>query len=401
MNTMYQKLMKNFNYSLKISEIFENLLDKEDEIKKLEHQYLDKYQWPTFLEESSLNFSLGLDFNNWSQGNENTYFCHWEGCFRDSETSDYFHITFESFKTIYQKTCILFDMFNLKKNDTICMFSPTIIQLPIVMSAAISNGIIFAPMSPENYKNDIEVKKYLKKFSIIPKLFITIDTFYNGREWMDCKDILDKTIHNMTEYDDVKIIVIRHGGPHPGVPPPSYVYIGRRPNYNVTCLINERRDFRWGELMKNIKIPLTFKIPINKVKPSDMVLFVDCTYINSIQFLILTFLHKILLKKNCPLNCLHFVGAPSDCLFFTTQIYALISINKPFLITECYINIKKNSERIKNIFIDYEPISAGIIYHTSLEKEIIELINSLQKVFITSSDETSGLDKMVNKIIYS
>ncbi|CEF68792.1 Hypothetical protein SRAE_2000344700 [Strongyloides ratti] len=401
MDIMYQKLMKNFDYPIEMKCVFEDVLGEENEMKNLEHQYLDKYQWPTFLQESSLNFTLGLDFNNWSQGSENTYFCHWEGNFRDLETSDYFHITSESFKIIFQKTCLLFDMFNIKKNDIICMFTPTIIQLPIIMLAAISKGIIFAPMSPENYKNITEIKEYLKKFSISPKLFITIDTFYNGEEWVDCKDILDKTFHDITLYNDVKIIVIRHGGPHPGVPPPSYTYVGRRPNYNVTCIINEGRDFRWGELMKNIKVPLTFKFPINKVKPSDIVLYVNYEYINSLQFLILTFFHKRLFKKECPSRYLHFVGTPPDCLFFIIQIYALISINKPFLITECYINIKDNSKRIKKILTDYELNSAGILYHTSIEKEIIELINSLQKLFITSGDETSGLNKMVNKIIYS
>uniref|UniRef100_A0A0N5B8D1 AMP-binding domain-containing protein n=1 Tax=Strongyloides papillosus TaxID=174720 RepID=A0A0N5B8D1_STREA len=398
MDVMYQKLMKNFTYPLEMSCLFENLLNEENEKKKLEHQYLDKYQWPTFLQESSLSFSLGLDFNKWSQDYENVYFIHWEGNFRDSYTADYFHITLESFKTIYQKTCILFDMFNLKKGDILCMFSPAIIQLPIIMTSAISSGIIFAPMSPEHYRNNIEIKEYLKNFPMPPKLFITIDTFYNGEEWIDCKDILDKTIQSLKKYEDVKIIVIRHGGPHTGVPPPSYTHIGRRPNYNVSCLIIEGRDFRWGELMKNIKIPLTFKTFINKVKPSDIVLYVDCTYINCLQFSILTSLHKILLEKECPSKNLHFVGAPSDCLFFITQIYTLITIKKAFLITECYIN---NSERIKNIFSDYELNSAGVIYHILLEKEIIELINSLQKVFITSGDETSGLDKIVNKIIYS
>uniref|UniRef100_A0A0N4ZLA1 AMP-binding domain-containing protein n=1 Tax=Parastrongyloides trichosuri TaxID=131310 RepID=A0A0N4ZLA1_PARTI len=405
MNFMYQRLMRNFISPLEVFEVVKEFIKEEEEVTKYRHQYMDIYQWPTYLEETISEISLGLNFDDDTQWNENTYFIHWEGCYRDSETADYFSITGQSFKIVCQKVCILFEEFNIKNNDIVCMFSPPVLQLPIVMSAAISRGIVFAPMSPESFNDKIELINYLKNIPILPKAIITVDTFFDGKKWVNCKDILDDVINSLSEYKSVKIFVIRHGGPHPGVPPPSYQNEGRRPNYKLQINMIHNKDYKWGKLMEKIKIPLTDNNNNYIIKKSiDNILYIDSKFINTLQFNILISLTKKLFTNGCSKNRLHFIVSPSDSLFFVVQLHTLIKMRMTFLITECLTDsLSNNLKRINEIFVDYNPSTVSLHENIILDKgdkEIFKLINSIQKIFVTGN--TQPLDGIpVNNIIYS
>ncbi|KIH42438.1 hypothetical protein ANCDUO_27577, partial [Ancylostoma duodenale] len=47
-----------------------------------------------------------------------------------------------------------------------------------------------------------------------------------------------------------KVLVIRHTGPNPGIPPPDKFIIGRRPCYKLEVKMNDSLDILWTTLVK-------------------------------------------------------------------------------------------------------------------------------------------------------
>uniref|UniRef100_A0A158PBS8 HET domain-containing protein n=1 Tax=Angiostrongylus cantonensis TaxID=6313 RepID=A0A158PBS8_ANGCA len=136
----------------------------------------------------------------------------WEGNFWDDDVHDYADLTWDTVQVLTNKIASIFKEY--------CGMNPATAKLS-------------------------ELTTLLKETS--PKLVVTVDGFWQGHELYETKKQLDKAIDDAQISSIDRILVIRHTGPNPGVPPPERLYPGRRPCYSLQVPINNQVDLLWSK----------------------------------------------------------------------------------------------------------------------------------------------------------
>uniref|UniRef100_A0AC35TTX5 AMP-binding domain-containing protein n=1 Tax=Rhabditophanes sp. KR3021 TaxID=114890 RepID=A0AC35TTX5_9BILA len=365
MDIIYQNLMANFDEEILLSEVVSKYVVKSSE-SSFEHQYLDKFAFPTHLYDTNTEFNLGIGNELENEQNENDFlFAFWEGSYRDKECSDYFHISYKTFIKSVQSVIILLQENGISKGDLIPFFSPSTIQVPIILCASMSLGAIYAPFNPESYKDEEDLAVGLKVLKTPPKLVITIDGYYNGTTFNNTKAFLDKALQ-LAFNRDLKCFVIRHAAPHPGIPKPRKTTPGRRPNYDIILPWNNSKDFKWNLAISQISSNhnnYQTKFGNTLLSGNDNILFSNSTYINVLQFVIIAGLYKKVGKYEITkdgINPPHLMLTSCHQPHFLSQIYSLVWGKVPFLVTELLISEQTLGKRFNYLFSDYNVESITI-----------------------------------------
>ncbi|RCN32913.1 hypothetical protein ANCCAN_21270 [Ancylostoma caninum] len=139
----------------------------------------------------------------------------WEGNYWDDDVHDYADLNWETVDVLTQKIANIF-------KD-------------------------YCEMNPAKFFVDA-IKDVLKETQ--PKLVVTVDAFWQGSILLETKKCLDLAIEESEVISIQKVLVIRHTGPNPGIPPPDKFIIGRRPFYKLEVKMNDTLDILWTTLVK-------------------------------------------------------------------------------------------------------------------------------------------------------
>ncbi|KAL6728434.1 hypothetical protein Aduo_010208 [Ancylostoma duodenale] len=170
----------------------------------------------------------------------------WEGNYWDDDVHDYADLNWDTVDVLTQKIANIFKEY-CEMNDKVLLLLHNTIQLPLSLLAASRIGVIAVVLNPACFFVDA-IKDVLKETQ--PKLVVTIDGFWQGNVLHGTKKCLDLAIEESEVSSIQKVLVIRHTGPNPGIPPPDKFIIGRRPCYKLEVKMNDSLDILWTTLVK-------------------------------------------------------------------------------------------------------------------------------------------------------
>ncbi|KJH44402.1 hypothetical protein DICVIV_09568 [Dictyocaulus viviparus] len=185
-----------------------------------------------------------LDRHISSMSNKHETALLWDGNFWDEDIHDYADITWETVDVLTNKIANVFKQY-CKIGDNVLLYLHNVMQLPISILAASRIGVvsvllvrgipasrllIFLGDASNPATATLSELTAILKMSH-PKLVVTVDGFWQAHELFETKKQLDKAIEDAQTSSIGRVLVIRHNGPNPGIPPPERVYPGRRPCY--------------------------------------------------------------------------------------------------------------------------------------------------------------------------
>ena len=171
--------------------------------------------------DGELNISYNCLDRHIENGKGDKVAYHWEGEPGDTQT-----ITYQELLDEVSKFANVLKQFGLKKNDTVAIYMPMIIELPIAMLACarigVAHSVIFGGFSPDAIIDRCEDAE--------AKMIITADGGYRRGEPSALKINVDTALENGAQTVETVIVV-------------------NRCNLNVN--MNSERDFWWHDVMKD------------------------------------------------------------------------------------------------------------------------------------------------------
>jgi len=171
--------------------------------------------------DGELNISYNCLDRHIENGKGDKVAYHWEGEPGDTQT-----ITYQELLDEVSKFANVLKQFGLKKNDTVAIYMPMIIELPIAMLACarigVAHSVIFGGFSPDAIIDRCEDAE--------AKMIITADGGYRRGEPSSLKINVDIALENGAQSVETVIVV-------------------NRCNLNVN--MNSERDFWWHDVMKD------------------------------------------------------------------------------------------------------------------------------------------------------
>ena len=171
--------------------------------------------------DGELNISYNCLDRHIEDGKGDKVAYHWEGEPGDTQT-----ITYQELLDEVSKFANVLKQFGLKRNDTVAIYMPMIIELPIAMLACarigVAHSVIFGGFSPDAIIDRCEDAE--------AKMIITADGGYRGGEPSALKINVDTALENGAQTVETVIVV-------------------NRCNLNVN--MNSERDFWWHDVMKD------------------------------------------------------------------------------------------------------------------------------------------------------
>ncbi len=171
--------------------------------------------------DGELNISYNCLDRHIENGKGDKVAYHWEGEPGDTQT-----ITYQELLDEVSKFANVLKQFGLKRNDTVAIYMPMIIELPIAMLACarigVAHSVIFGGFSPDAIVDRCEDAE--------AKMIITADGGYRRGEPSALKINVDTALENGAQTVETVIVV-------------------NRCNLNVN--MNSERDFWWHDVMKD------------------------------------------------------------------------------------------------------------------------------------------------------
>jgi len=171
--------------------------------------------------DGELNISYNCLDRHIENGKGDKVAYHWEGEPGDTQT-----ITYQELLDEVSKFANVLKQFGLKRNDTVAIYMPMIIELPIAMLACarigVAHSVIFGGFSPDAIIDRCEDAE--------AKMIITADGGYRRGEPSALKTNVDTALENGAQTVETTIVVNR---------------------CNLDVNMNSGRDFWWHDVMKN------------------------------------------------------------------------------------------------------------------------------------------------------
>ncbi|KAI1726206.1 AMP-binding enzyme domain-containing protein [Ditylenchus destructor] len=211
---------------------------------------------------------LDLVLKSQSEGNGDSAFGGfkflWEGNYFDHEgdTSDHAELTLDSIEVVVNKCAnILREKLASSLTDSsttnvtakgraILVYMPNVVQLLVSVLAAARIGAVLTFVNAAVNSRAEDLSKILEMSCA--ELVITVDGFFMGEELHETKKVLDEAIDLLHANNSNRIhsvLIVRHVGSNPAIPPPSKSYNGRRPHYGLEVPFIDGRDHHWSNLM--------------------------------------------------------------------------------------------------------------------------------------------------------
>jgi acyl-coenzyme A synthetase/AMP-(fatty) acid ligase len=172
----------------------------------------------------------------------------WEGNFFDKKVEDAYELTMESMAVVVNKCVQVLRSHGVTKGKPVVLYAPNVLQLPVVLYACAKIGAVLTYV---NATINREVGDLVQLFRLSSAdLIITVDGFFMGEELQSTKKLVDEVVEKLEEESSQirEILVVRHTGANPAVPPPTES-LPRRPFYGLEVPFTEGRDFHWSDLI--------------------------------------------------------------------------------------------------------------------------------------------------------
>ncbi|CAJ0562533.1 unnamed protein product, partial [Mesorhabditis spiculigera] len=162
---------------------------------------------------------------------------YWEGNYWDENVHDCAEAEWSTAALLFRKIGNMLRSRGIGKGDRLLVAMPNMVQGPLIVMAAASVGavctLIKGTESPRQLAKILEV--------VEPKLLICVDAFWQGDQLFELKSTIDEALGQKI------VVVLRHVGPNPGMPPPEKHIPARRPYYKIEVSMKEGRDYDWSD----------------------------------------------------------------------------------------------------------------------------------------------------------
>ncbi|KAE9556028.1 hypothetical protein FO519_000774 [Halicephalobus sp. NKZ332] len=211
---------------------------------------LDKFGVPV-LKNGDYKLNLSLEYvDRYTKIDSNNRLIYWEGNYWTPTEEDSVTITVETEAILINKAANVLKKLGISRGDSVFVFCPFVIQIPIVLMATIRIGAVFSLFNatienPEDLAHAITLAN--------PKVIITSDCFCYGSKVINVKAILNDAlaIYSRESENSPIVVMIRHGSPDPVLPPilEENRVSGKRPIYGVDIPFDSEKEFNWSNLI--------------------------------------------------------------------------------------------------------------------------------------------------------